>query len=255
VDTFDNGVQAAAQNGIAWKSLGNNVSISTDRPYSGSHSLKFSYRGKSDPCTDASVEQRFWLPQLTEVWIEYMFFVPTNFNHRKPAGCKSNAANQKFFRIWGPDEKGYANGNPKAGASLDPIKDSSGNYSGESKLYMQWEDEGGLKHNVAMAGQEPGSTWWPAFTFDGRNNSAKVGTWIKVQMHYKLSSSPTASNGMIELWINGVMRVSLTARDWYGSAGNYLAAGYLLGWANVSYDEDTDFFIDDFRVLTSNPGW
>jgi hypothetical protein len=195
---------------------------------------------------------------MTEVWIEYWFYLPANFYHRKPTSCSSNAANQKFIRVWGPTEGSYGSNDPKAGASFDPIRDASGNYNGESKLYMQWGDKGALAggtSNTMFAGQEAGSNWGPAFTRDGRGRSQQVGTWVRIRMHFKLASSLTASDGEIELWVDDVKVVSLTGRDWHGSAGNWLSSGYLMGWANSSYAQTTEFFIDDFRVFGSNPGW
>ena len=236
-DDFDSG---ALKTGGTWKNLGTNVSVIGGNTHSGSHALRFHYPGKADPCTDASAEQRFNIANLNEIWIEYWFFLPSNFAHREPAGCATSAANQKFIRVWGPSENAYSQNNPKAGASFDPI-----NGGPDSFVYVQWGDA----DNTMLAGQDPLSRWNQAFT------SATRGKWMLLRWHFKLASGPSATDGQVQLWVDGALKVNLQGKPFYGTTGNWFSTGYLMGWANASYAQDTDFFIDDFRIYGANPGW
>ena len=235
-DDFDSGSLKRGR----WEKPGVNVSVESTRPHSGTHSLRFRYRGKPDICADATAEQRFTLPQLKEVWIEYWFYVPTNFAHRRPAGCRSNAANQKLIRVWGPSQNGYGKNNPKAGASFDPIKSRPDSY-----VYLQWGDA----NNTIKAGQERGSVWGDAFT------DAVRGRWLRLRWHFRLASGPEASDGAVRLWVDDVLKVNLADKPFFGTNGNWFSTGYLMGWANSSYGETTDFYIDDFKIYDRDPGW
>jgi hypothetical protein len=59
----------------------------------------------------------------------------------------------------------------------------------------------------------------------------------------------------VQLWVNGVKKVDLNGKPWFGTLGNWFSTGYLMGWNNASYLVDTDFFIDDFKIFAANPGW
>lgn len=238
-DGFESGDLATSQNGFLWgvngsQATGVNVAVSATNPRSGSRSLQFTYPAKP-PGQDATAEQRFLLGgQYDELWIEYWFFVPSNFHHRSPG-------NNKLLRLWGPDEL-----NPRAGLSFDPTGSN-----GDSWVYQQWGDY----DNVMLGGQD-GATWRPAFN-DGSNGGQARGTWAQFRYHWKLASSDTAMDGVERLWVNGDLKIEKTGLDWHAGAGNANAfvAGYLMGWSNSGYDETTRFYLDDFKIYDTDPQW
>lgn len=248
-DDFETGALAADQNGCGWEALSSNVIISSERAFSGTHSMKLSYQPKALCSDNQTPEQRFFVPNLTEAWIEFMLYIPTNFFHRIPSGCSSNAHNNKLLRLWGPTKSSasYNGNNPKFGASFDSIS----NITGNSKVYVQWGDG----NNTVLAGQESGSSLSPFIDDTVR------GTWVQMRFHAKLASNPTAIDGRAEMWVNGVKRKSPRLENGTdvfhatGSVANQFAGGYLMGWANSGYTDLTEFFIDDVKIYGSNPGW
>ena len=245
-DDFEAGTLAAGQNGYRWKNLGVNVSVAQGVAHSGRYALRFTYPGKPD-CQDATAEQRFYLPNVKEVWLEYYFYIPAGtegagarFYHREQTGCSSRAHNNKFLRLW--DVEGNHNHfHVKGGFSFDAV--SGG---GDSWLYGQWGDY----NNVLLGGQD-GGNWRPAFT------DALRGRWTQIRVHAKLASSDGAADGVLQLWADGVLKIDKRGLSWHAGAGrnNFFATGYLMGWSNSGYTQTTSFFIDDFRIYQQNPGW
>src|SRR6056297_1022160 len=71
-DSFESGDLNTSQNGFEWGGDGStgNVTVSTERAYSGQHSLRFLFRGKPAG-QDSTAEQRFSLGgEFTELWVQ-----------------------------------------------------------------------------------------------------------------------------------------------------------------------------------------
>jgi hypothetical protein len=229
VDSFDSGTRAAKQNGAGWQQTGASR-ITTARAYDGTHAMEFTYPATA-PGVGYPEEERFDLPQLRELWIRYYFYLPANFVHRA-----SSPSNNKFLRLWG-DDPNYGNNNPKVGLSFDHV-------SGRSDLYIQWGD--GTR---TINGQEGNPQWcW----LDGFS-ATRRGQWHEFLLHAKLSSTPTDADGVFECWMFGEHKTTGPTVLWGSNADNYFATGYLMGHSNSGYDVTTTFYIDRFRVYTSDP--
>ena len=88
------------------------------------------------------------------------------------------------------------------------------------------------------------------------------GRWMHFQFHARLGTGPEALDGLMEIWVDGVKTTAVDRKtgqpglDLFNSKGmNYFNQGYLLGWANSGFDEDTYIFIDDVRFYEDDPGW
>jgi hypothetical protein len=60
------------------------------------------------------------------------------------------------------------------------------------------------------------------------------------------------------MWVNGVLVSELANFEFWNRAGlqqTLIEAGYVMGWSNSGWDQATEFFVDDFKVYDSNPGW
>lgn len=209
------------------------VRVSDEWARSGEQALRFTFA--SGPVgTDAIAEQRFSVDPFPEVRLDFWLYVPDNYQHRR-----DGSANNKFFRFW--------NGN---GWSLT------------SELETNADDYGasGFKRFLSESENCDGSTNWPSSTPSVRNvigpgpqYAMQPGTWNHVDIRYRAAPScPTPEDndgGRIEVWINGALVHWIDRGFWArGPAGGMAEAGYLLGWANSGFNEDTVFFIDDFRL-------
>ena len=228
---------------MSWNGSPGTVEISNQVAHSGSHSLRFFFKGKASG-SDATAEQRFDIGRnLREIWVEFYIYYPNGteglgarYYHRTDTGSNNN----KFLRIWGDV---YSASN-EVGASTWPLD------GGDSRLGFEYEKDEKPMGAYGSGGPNP-------FVHNGNR-----GRWTHVQFHARLGSGPEAFDGSMELWVDGAKTTALDNKsgkpglDLYNSdAMNYFNEGYLLGWANSGFDKDTYIFIDDVRFYDANPGW
>jgi uncharacterized protein YjdB len=254
-DGFESGTMAAVSAGYRWNGAGNTVSRDIAR--SGAYSLKFLYTGASR-CDDGWSEQRFVLGEdLKEVWIEYYLYLPNGqdglgakFYHRETTkknadGTCSNTVdvsnNNKFLRLWDVD---YNNFDVKAGFEY---RRSTGGVDGDSYLYGMY---GSDTRPIGDWGVQ-GGTWNSAIT------DATRGRWVQIRVRARLADSKTAANGVLQLWADGVLRVDMRNLDMAAEAGanNFFRNGYLMGWSNSGFNQNTAVYVDDFKIFRASPGW
>lgn len=242
-DGFESGGWGSA-NGFRWRSK-TRTSVSSDKAYSGRYSLCFDYPGAPFG-QDGWAEQRFDLGRYTkEIWIEYMLYVPNNFEHRD-----DEPSNNKFIMIW---------------------KDTYGSLSGTWQI--GWEYQRYKGHSV---GRFMSSRWdepyvtntgpWPSPSpinrqalFSNSGGPLIIGQWNQIRFMAKGASNSSAEDGESRLWINGSLFFEYTHGRFYGSDQSKgdatLRNGYLLGWANSGFAQETKFYIDDVKFYLGNPGW
>ena len=239
IDDFDTCAlsKAAGGSGFGWRSA---LGGATERPavtraiaHSGECSLKFTFAagGKG---VDAWSEQRFALgKRLGELYIQWYQYWPDGteqpsvgpkFHHRQDKGPNNN----KFLRLWDDDYRHYR---VKLGFSTIP----KGN--GDSEMMTEY---GTNERGVGASGAK------------GDNRAIteyERGHWVKIQVHVRLSSAAN-NDGVIEMWVDGVRTIgNYSLRLFPGSiAGNYLRNGYLMGWANSGFNQQTSTYVDDVVI-------
>jgi hypothetical protein len=79
---------------------------------------------------------------------------------------------------------------------------------------------------------------------------------MQIRAHFRLADFGQ-SNGIVQMWKDGVLVLSNTVLPWYDSTNqaNYMTQGYLMGWANSGFTNTTNIYIDDFRIIDQYPGW
>ncbi|HEX9893126.1 MAG TPA: hypothetical protein VGA78_04350, partial [Gemmatimonadales bacterium] len=80
--------------------------------------------------------------------------------------------------------------------------------------------------------------------------------WNRFGFHARLASGPGATDGLIEVSMNGKTLgryPNLDFRSHGQQAKNYFGNGYLLGWANSGYDATTRFWIGDVIIGPERP--
>jgi uncharacterized protein YjdB len=235
-DNFESGNYTGVQGGT-WVGGGSgNVFVGTGGNGS-SYALNLIHRGKPSG-GQSTAEQRFRLTgPVSEFWMEYDFYLPSNFYHRLNP---TNTDNNKFLAIW---EETYSSPTPSAEVYMNfwPVDAAHPGKTGDS--YM------------TVKGNLRGSPVNRPFThIDNMFTNAERGRWNQFRLHMKLASGPSTDDGVVEIWWNGVLR-AVERRLALPSAPSYFKNGYLLGWATSGYDQDTHFKIDNIRIYTTNPGW
>ncbi|ABC30133.1 protein of unknown function [Hahella chejuensis KCTC 2396] len=222
---------------IVWKGRGTG-SKAEDGPVAGRkwegsdgrHALRFRY-----PAGEAFAEQRFDMGEAHgELWISYWVRVPINYSHDNVDG---SAANNKFFSLW---MDGYSN--KGEGSSFWLSMEPAG--GGNTDLAFTYS-KGGHTASIAMQQHKP-------FI----NKATDRGKWMQVVMHLKNASYNGAKDGVIETWRRWADESSFTQLH---KAANIpfrtpsqgpqgFKTGYLLGWANGAYGQDTEWLLDDFKL-------
>ncbi len=227
-DSFESGDLSGSENGITWEGQVSTY-VTTDNANSDTHSLAFKFSAKPDG-EDSFSEQRFKLgAYYTDIWISYDLFIPENYYHRSQSESTNNKG---YLYLWSGD---YGNPDgPGMGPNLWPNGDGSSNHS----FYM-WGP--GLDKHIWDAAPE-------SILLSDR------GQWIKIVCHYKYATA-AANDGVAEIWKvysdDTVTKIQdIQNGSWYVKGQQGFTTGYLLGWANSGFDEETIFYVDNFVVST-----
>lgn len=227
VENFDSGARSSG-NGFTWSSSGPRVAVSNNISRSGQYSLAFQY-GPDTTGQDSSAEQRFNLGvNAQEVWFEYYLFVPQNWIHRTQA-----PGNNKFFVAW------------------------ANSYStvGDIQIVFEYERQSDSTSEVRVLSMNGGANV-NGTKFTHLLGTSMRGQWVRVRIHLKAATTSSSNDGVIRLWRDDSLVYSYSTHALNFSGGNnFFRNGYLLGWSNSGYTEPTTFYVDDFSVYTSNPGW
>ncbi|MDZ7759322.1 MAG: hypothetical protein U5L00_03585 [Desulfovermiculus sp.] len=195
----------------------------------GDISMRFRY-----PAGESWAEQRFNMGgSYPELWIAYWIRIPTNYIHGTGGG---GSVNQKFAAFW----------TVSYNDSVDP--------SCVLNFWPNNANDGGSRSTVVInnGGHQQSYDDFIEYPED-------QGRWMHVVVRMKLSSSQGAQNGRLEWWRrwegeNSYTKLAdITNIDWdVPSDSPGWSAGYLMGWANGSYDENTEFLLDDFTMSTTD---
>lgn len=226
-DSFETGDFTHRGNGVYWSDqTASNMTISSDRAHTGTYSAKFHYTA-TPIGGDSWSELRFNLgAKKTEIYLSYYIWFPSNFVVRNDP-----PTNNKFIMIWGD------NYNDQAGFGMQFSYSSSGPMFQMTQpiVYDSLTDRMVPKCSGAWG------DFGPNFTL----GSSYFGKWTKIVIHSKIDSG--VGDGALEIWVDDVRKISLTNFSIPGSPcfPGYYRNGYLMGWANSGYSEDTDIYIDD----------
>jgi hypothetical protein len=226
--SFENGMEGG--NGFTWRASGS-ATVTSTNPRTGSKALEF-VCGPNPSGEDCWPEQRFDMGRMIdELWVEYYYYVPTNYAHRDDG----TGGNNKFFVIWGDRtyERNYGE-QLHIWISLYP-----GNTS-DLMINEVWE-ESGESINIA--------------TVKNFITPSMRGTWKRFRLHIKASTQNSPKNGVIEMWWDGTKVVNLHNVGMYHSWNSGFQKGYFPGWSNTGFASRTVFNYDDFKIYTSDPGW
>ncbi len=225
-DGFESGNLGFTQNSITWGSSAS-TQVNSQNPRTGSYSLEFIYPAK---VPNSWSEQRFELTnqQLAEIWISYDLYIPTNYFH---ISSSTGPSNNKFFAIY---HDPYTTPGFQVNFSTEP------NGSGGSNLEAHYYNNGAEQSPISQPSSQNFIT------------SADTGRWHHMILHVKVPTGATTNDGIMQIWKDGTEIMNITnLASWGGTGTNYIDAGYILGWSNAGYAQQTDFYVDNFIVSTT----
>lgn len=230
-DSFESGDVSHTENGTRWGiAEAPRVVISNALAHTGSYSMRFRY-APTAPGADYTSEARFYFgTQRNEVYIRYYIYFPTNYAHRNDGGPTNN----KFMILYQSGAT-YSTNPIVLGAELEQGSTAISNITGKG-----WKV--GYPARLSYASGAYG--YYSAFP-QWRITSADLGKWLCFEWHFKRDSG--AGDGAFQLWVDGVRVAGATNLSYEGASSfsGYFGEGYLMGWANSGFDQQTDFYIDD----------
>ncbi len=222
-----------------------------------SHALAFVYPATAEG-VDSNVEQNLLLGQMVGgagryFGMEFDVLFPENFTYREPG------TPNKFFQFW---EQYYSN-TCTVGITLLADSDGAGivqpfitGYSPEYGFYGLGQCNPKVfplpagERLIAPVGATAGAI--------------TPGVWSKIRYLVKFSSSAEALDGTVKIWVDGDLFMTAGPNNiWsYDVAGPNpptrepkIGRGYLMGYSNSGFDEETSFYWANLRIVDYDPGW
>lgn len=224
-DDFESGNLSKSANGFRWTDSTRDIVVSSATARNGTYSLQFTYPAVADG-EDGMSEQRFYLGgNYRDVTVEYDLLIPANYYHRTQSGA---ANNKGFLYLWANT---YGDPRPLVATNFWP--DGSGQSIGS--IYTRPNDLGHYMEFTA-----------PAIA------SSDAGKWLHIVVRYAYASAAN-NDGIAQIWKTPeggtqVQIVNKTNGPWYHADGTGFDNGYLLGWSNSGFAQETRLYIDNFKV-------
>lgn len=190
---------------------------------------------------DQWVEERFTIQDsaldgrdgLSEIWVQFDIFVPTNYYARKVPGHWVS----KHFVL-------YGNAYSVNGTSLalqrvthNGVRDGEEGWRNSMQAFVEQAD--GTLKNVHLENGGSGGDG-PIFNLD-----TDLGRWSRHTLHVKFASGKSANDGILQFWIkhgDGTVSTEFDLHDrnsWADNNENFFKNGYILGWSNPGFNEPT----------------
>lgn len=245
-DDLESGNFSHSENGVSWGGRTNNVVMSTERAFTGTHSVLMPFGPDADG-VDSSAELDILLGgNYPEVFFKYRMWVPANYFHRTQTDSNNNKG---FLYLWNGAYSGGSgpgmgpnfftgNGGPGAEAGL-----------GESRQKCYIFNGGGFDKYYEDTGQQ-------AMAIEDEDK----GMWLEILTHAKYATAAN-NNGIYRNWKRRwdgsawgawIQMLNLQSMDSYVAGAPGFDHLRILGYANSGFAEETKFFVDDPIFSTTN---
>ena len=249
-DSFESGDLSHTQGNAHWYGS-TRTDVTKAISHSGNYSLRFTYPGNPDPAKDSWAEQPYDLGGLyPEVWVQFYIYFPDGTEGIGPKYIRRTnvSGNDKFIRLWGAADRLGKTAYKSIGGGA-----STWNWTNLDGGNLGGEYWCGYNGKTVTGQGKHGNPDFPFILNSSRAPNDNRGRWIKFKFHRKVAS-PANNDGVLEIWVDDVLKESLTNLCGYPGNGyvNAWTAGYLLGWSNTGFDKDTYIYIDDVAFSTTN---
>ncbi len=194
--------------------------------------------------TDQWAEERYTLSPaalngrkgLSEVWVQFDIFCPSNYKDRLVPGHWGS----KHFVFYA--DKYESDPTLIIGRVANSHEKNAGFFRGGWQIHDA--NKGGA-YGFASRGGFDNEYKGPAIY----NLKTDLGKWSRHTFHIKFPTSANSNNGIIEGWVrhaNGVVEKQINVLNgnfWDSTGKNYINAGYILGWSNNGFTENTWFLV------------
>ena len=222
-DGFNTGDLSHAEGDARWTST-KEITIVEN---SGNFVADFRYEGSSDLSADAFAELRFDLGEVyPELWLQYDLYIPAHYHHRDAESSDNN----KMLRLWHTE------------------------YSDEEKVgFSAWQNTNGFSTATAdwrKIGEGIGSK---GARVDDFITADDLGKWMSLKVYVKAATANAP--GTFKLWKNGelVMDNEDILENYATDEEHGYRKGYLLGWSNSGFNEETHLLIDNVVFSENDP--
>lgn len=189
------------------------------------------------PAKQFWAEQHFDLGQgLQDVWFKFDLRVPTNFTHVNQAG--GAPSNSKIFYVW--------------------MDDYSYKGKGATVGWEYWKQSGDISAlAVNIQSDNANRHTGHQHHFNFINAKTDKGRWMSLIFHLKTSSKDGVADGVVSLYRKWDDESDFTRYHHVTNAilppqyGGF-RQGYIMGWHNGHYAEDTEWLVDNFIVSSEN---
>lgn len=272
-DSFESGDFSHSENGISW-TRAVRTTVSEENASWGDNAARFFYPGSSSLTADAWSELSFDLNsdhKIKELWIRYDLFIPANYKHRVTGGSENNKG---LAMLWGEQ---YTSPSVRSSFNFWPSEmrfTAEAADAGDSFITTE-STRNGWSTGHRWSKQQQGDDFRTGIDVgeDSRRDtdeSSDAGRWVAFYMAVRLSdvapdpADQKRGNGLMAVW-KCTLPCGLTElnsenalvyndelNNWADSESrNFLEHGYLLGWANSGFDEDTVFYMDNVVFATT----
>jgi hypothetical protein len=240
--------------------------LRTDFGYGGSASCRRFFW----PAGAHHIEERFDLGEdLKEVWFEYRIFYPKGDElsrlgvdlgpkyHHPTSSPHYKGANNKFFALW--DITYGERLHTMAIVQTHDLTARGGPDNGDAFIELT---QGGLHYvNTRFTDPGIGHPETEGITAITDTGPIQRGEWVRIRIHARVTDSQMAMNGRFRVLANDTAlldaktNLKLGVDPPYPRFRSFFRRGYVLGYANSSFQVDTSVYVDDFKIYNKNPGW
>lgn len=228
-DDFASGDLSKTMNGYSWGVPAGDVSVVNNQV-----EMTFGPNA-SGSGADAELNFDFDAPR-SEVWVEYDITIPANWAIR----ANGQNYNNKFFQL-------NYNGGYYTALTIEFAHPNPADGTAMLRRFLAASETAGGAQNWPTAPT-------PIQNFIGPGCTMVPGNTYQIRVHFR-SSPDGVADGIAELYIGGVLIRSLSWPFWKVATSGQINGGYVLGWANTGYTDETKFLIDNFKIYASDPGW
>lgn len=227
------------------------------------HSLRTTFAASARPGQSGNRQINFSLGrECDEFWLEWRVHIPSNYAHRNNYDpgppYVAYTDNNKFITLWGG---AYSAGWHQPMCELDTDGTIGANESnGKSyvRAMMRYTTDTTRDFELVPAGTLT-DIEGDGQLLTGAGGPLTPGSWHTVRFYTRKESVQGVRDGIWKLWVNGTVVANLTGLAMGASDtakfSRGVEYGYLLGYANSGFAEDTTFHTQWIKCYDTNPGW